>query len=83
MSHKQPTPQDVRVMDAVFGASDSSGTITISKLLIPGGLFVILSLPFIDRLLKGYITASDMIMLVVKLGIFLALLLIFQLIGWF
>jgi len=86
---QRPTPQEIRVMDAVFGdpavlssSSSSFGNVSASELLIPGGLFLALSLPFVDKFLKGYITASDMVMLVIKLGIFLALLLLFQLIGW-
>ena len=75
----QPSQQDVRVMEAMFGSSMSSNA---TKLVIPGILFFVLSLPFVDSLLKGMITTSDLIHLVIKTGLFLALLLVAQLLGW-
>lgn len=74
-----PSPQDLRVMEAMFGQSAPSST---SKLIIPGIVFFVLSMPFIDNFLKGIITASDIVLLAIKTGLFIAILLVAQLIGW-
>jgi hypothetical protein len=78
-SEQKPTQQDMRIMDVVFGAGNApSSSNSVTKLLIPAGLFLVLSLPFVDRFIKGHITASDMVILGIKFGIFIAILLVFK-----
>jgi hypothetical protein len=79
VNQAHPSAQDLRVMEAVFGASSQSSA---SRLIIPGVAFFILSMPFVDRFLKDKITASDLILLVIKTGLFLAIMLVAQLFGW-
>lgn len=81
----EPTTQDKRVMAALFGTPPSENQKTskiafLSKLLVPSGLFFVLSLPFVDTFLKGKITASDMVILAIKTGLFMMIMLVFQLI---
>jgi hypothetical protein len=78
-NQRPPSEHDMRIMEAMFGSS--SAGYEIKKLIVPGALFLALSLPFVDRLLKGVITTSDLVLLVIKTGLFLALLLVAQLFG--
>jgi len=78
-ARQQPSEHDMRIMEAMFGSSTTG--YEAKKLLIPGLLFFALSLPFVDKLLKGVITTSDLVLLVIKTGIFLGLLLIAQLLN--
>jgi hypothetical protein len=77
---QQPSEQEMRVMEAMFG-STSSGY-EAKRLIVPGVLFLVLNLPFIDTLLKGVITASNTVLLLIKTCVFLVSLLVAQLIGW-
>jgi hypothetical protein len=79
VNQAQPSAQDLRVMEAVFGTSGQSSA---SRLIIPGVAFFVLSLPFVDKFLKEKIAASDIVLLVVKTGLFLAIMLVAQLFGW-
>lgn len=81
--NNKPSPQDLRVMNAVFGSngSEESGIKSVGKILIPGALFLVLNLPIVDALLSSQITASNFVMILIKFGIFILLLLIFQFIG--
>lgn len=79
-SAQTPSAQDLRVMEAMFGNTPSSAKSTL-KLIVPGILFFILSMPFIDKFLRDKITASNLVLLVIKTGLFLAILIIAQLFG--
>ncbi|MGL4356645.1 MAG: hypothetical protein ACRCTP_22870 [Aeromonas popoffii] len=81
VNHNQPAPQDLRIMDAMFGSSASTTPIA-TKLVIPGLFFFVLGMPFVDNFLKGLITTSDLVLLAIKTGLFLALLVVAQLLGW-
>lgn len=72
--------RDARVMETVFGNGSSQRS--FGSLIVPGALFFALSLPFVDRALRKYITASDVLLLAIKTAIFLFALLLFQFIGW-
>lgn len=78
-----PSVQDLRVMETMFGNSNNnSSSYSYSGLIVPGILFFVLSLPFVDKFLKTKISASEFILLVIKTGLFLLLLLFFKLFGW-
>jgi hypothetical protein len=76
-AYEIPSEQDMRVMQTLFGSSSS--TCEARGLIVPAILFFILSLPFVDKLLKSIITASDYAIIGVKAGIFTLILLLAQL----
>lgn len=79
VNQAQPSAQDLRVMEAVFGQQGSGAA---SRLIVPGVAFFVLSMPFVDKFLRDKITASDIVLLAIKTGLFLAILLVAQLLGW-
>lgn len=81
--NNSPTPQELKVMNAMFGgAGDPSPSTSSFRLLISGGMFFALGLPFVDSFIKGLITASDVVILAIKTGLFLLILIVLQLFGW-
>lgn len=82
--NQKPSEQDIRVMETVFGrnVANSGNGVSLSSLIIPGILFFVLSLPFVDKFIRKYLSTSDILLLSVKTGIFVLLLMILQLIGW-
>lgn len=83
VSNYNPTPQELKVMNAMFGGvGDSSPSSTSFRLLISSGVFFALGLPFVDSFIKGLISASDVVILAIKTGLFLLILIVLQLIGW-
>lgn len=82
VNRQNPDPHDVKVMEAVFGNTTTTPPSTTTKLLISGISFFILGLPVADTILKKFIDTSPMILLMIKTGIFVAIILMAQLLGW-
>jgi hypothetical protein len=79
MDYNSPSEQDLKVMNALFGNSKINSE--VQKLLIPGILFFVLSIPYFDKLLGNFVTtSSNYVLLAIKTIIFIILLLIIQLI---
>ena len=66
-------------MNAMFGNTSLSSNNT-TKLLVYGVVFFVLSMPFVDNFIKGKISASNIVILAIKTGIFLLILILTQLI---
>ncbi len=81
-SQDQPSDIDVNVMREVFGDGQNVvKSIQLQKVIIPAILFVVLSLPFMDHLLKNIVPDSEMLLLFVKTLIFLIVLVVLQLVN--
>ncbi len=81
-SQDQPSDIDVNVMREVFGDGQNVvKSIQLQKVIIPAILFVVLSLPFMDHLLKNIVPDSEMMLLFVKTLIFLIVLVVLQLVN--
>jgi hypothetical protein len=80
-SQEQPSDIDVNVMRDVFGDGVAvAKSLQLKKLIVPAILFVVLSLPMVDNLLKNVVPDSKMFMFV-KTLIFLIVLVVLQLSG--
>ena len=81
-SQEQPSDIDVNVMRDVFGDGAAvAKSLQLKKLIIPAILFVVLSLPMVDNLLKNVVPDSEMIIVFVKTLIFLIILVVLQLVS--
>lgn len=74
------SPQEEKIMNTMFGTAASAASCNSPlKLIVSGLVFFILSLPFVETFLKGKISASDMVILAIKTGLFLLALIVVQL----
>lgn len=81
-SQEQPSDIDVNVMRDVFGDGAAvAKSLQLKKLIIPAILFVVLSLPMVDNLLKNVVPDSEMVLMFVKTLIFLSVLVVLQLVS--
>lgn len=81
-SQEQPSDIDVNVMRDVFGeGAVVAKSLQLKKLIIPAILFVVLSLPMVDNLLKNVVPDSEMVLMFVKTLIFLIVLVVLQLVS--
>ncbi len=81
-SQEQPSDIDVNVMRDVFGDGAAvAKSLQLKKLIIPAILFVVLSLPMVDNLLKNAVPDSEMVLMFVKTLIFLTVLVVLQLVS--
>jgi hypothetical protein len=81
-SQEQPSDIDVNVMRDVFGDGVTvANSLQLKKLIIPAILFVVLSLPMVDNLLKNVVPDSEMVIMFVKTLIFLIVLVVLQLVS--
>ncbi len=77
-----PSDIDVNVMKEVFGDGVAvAKSLELKKIIIPAIVFIILSLPMIDNLLKNVVPDSEMVLMFVKTLIFLIVLVVLQLIS--
>lgn len=81
-SQEQPSDIDVNVMRDVFGDGAAvAKSLQLKKLFIPAIMFVVLSLPMVDTLLKNVVPDSEMVIMFVKTLIFLIVLVVLQLVS--
>jgi hypothetical protein len=81
-SQEQPLDIDVNVMRDVFGDGVAvAKSLQLKKIIIPAILFVVLSLPMVDNLLKNVVPDSEMVIVFVKTLIFLIVLVVLQLVS--
>ena len=81
-SQEKPLDIDVNVMRDVFGDGAAvAKSLQLKKLIIPAILFVVLSLPMVDSILKNVVSDSNMVILFAKTLIFLIVLVVFQLVS--
>lgn len=81
-SQEQPSDIDVNVMRDLFGdGAVVAKSLQLKKLIIPAILFVVLSLPMVDNLLKSVVPDSEMVIMFVKTMIFLIVLVVLQLVS--
>lgn len=81
-SQEHPSDIDVNVMRDVFGDGAAvAKSLQLKKLIIPAILFVVLSLPMVDNLLKNVVPDSEMVIMFVKTLIFLVVLVVLQLVS--
>lgn len=81
-SQEHPSDIDVSVMRDVFGDGVAvSKSLQLKKLIIPAILFVVLSLPMVDNLLKNVVPDSEMVIVFTKTLIFLIVMVVLQLIS--
>lgn len=81
-SQEQPSDIDVNVMRDVFGDGAAvAKSLQLKKLIIPAIMFVVLSLPMVDNLLKNIVPDSEMVIMFVKTLIFLIVLVVLQLVN--
>lgn len=76
----QPSPSETRIMNAMVGANVTSNTPI--KFIVSGIVFFVLNLPFVDTFLKEKISASDLVILAIKTGLFLLVIVLTQFLGW-
>ena len=77
---EQPSEIDVNIMRDVFGDGKAvAKSLQLKKIIIPAILFVVLSLPIVDNLLKSVVPDSEMEIMFVKTLIFLIVLVLLQL----
>ena len=82
LSQEQPSDIDVDVMRDVFGDGVAvAKSLQLKKLIIPAILFVVLSLPMVNNLLKNVVPDSEMVIMFVKTLIFLIVLIVLQLVS--
>jgi hypothetical protein len=82
LSQEQPSDIDVNVMRDVFGDGVAvAKSLQLKKLVVPAILFVVLSLPMVDNLLKNVVPDSKMVIVFVKTLIFLIVLVVLQLVS--
>jgi hypothetical protein len=80
-SQERPSDIDVNVMRDVFGDGVAvANSLQLKKLIIPAILFVVLSLPMVDNLLKNVVPDSEIVIMFVKTLIFLIVLVVLQLV---
>jgi len=80
-NQQQPSPQDMRIMNAMLGSNGASCNSPL-KFILSGVIFFVLSMPFVDTFLKEKISASEIVIIAIKTGIFLVVLMLTQLMGW-
>ncbi len=81
-SQEKPSDIDVNVMRDVFGDGVTvAKSLQLKKLIIPTILFVVLSLPMVDKLLKNVVSDSPMLIMFAKTLIFLIVLVVIKLVS--
>jgi hypothetical protein len=79
-SQEIPSDIDVNVMRDIFGQGiEVAKTVDYKKLIIPAIVFIVLSLPVIDKLLGSVVSESETILIFTKTLIFVIILVILQL----
>ena len=81
-SQEKPSDIDVNVMRDVFGDGVTvAKSLQLKKLIIPTILFVVLSLPMVDKLLKNVVSDSPMLIMFAKTLVFLIVLVMIKLVS--
>jgi hypothetical protein len=82
-SQEKPLDIDVNVMRDLFGdrTAVAESPLQLKKLIIPAILFVVLSLPIVDSILKNAVPDSNMVILFVKTLIFFTVLVVLQVVS--
>ena len=81
-SREKPSDIDVNVMRSVFGESVTvAKSLELKKLIIPTVLFVVLSLPMVDKLLKNVVSDSPTVIMFAKTLLFLIVLVVLKLVS--
>ena len=79
-SERSASYLDVNIIRDVFGDGKAvAKSLQLKKIIIPAILFVVLSLPIVDNLLKSVVPDSEMVIMFVKTLIFLIVLVLLQL----
>lgn len=80
---EKPSNIDMNAMRELFGnsATGTQSKVNLNKLIVPAAVFIILSLPMVDNLLKSTVSDSEMMIIFTKTVAFLIVLLVLQLIG--
>jgi len=73
---EKPNDIDLEAIRHLFGNSNTK--IDVKKFIVPVILFLLLSLPMVDSLLKATISDSSIVLLFVKALVFLVILFIVQ-----
>ena len=82
-SQEKPSDIDLNVMRDVFGdGATVANSLQLKKLIIPTILFVVLSLPIVDRLLKNLVSDSPILIMFTKTLVFLIVLVVLKLVSW-
>lgn len=80
-TQEQPSDIDVNLMRNVFGdGTVVAQSLQLKKIVIPAILFVGLSLPMVDTMLKNIVPDSELVLMFVKTLIFIIVLVMLQLI---
>jgi hypothetical protein len=81
-SQEKPSDIDVNVMRDVFGdGATVAKSLQLKKLIIPTILFVVLSLPMVDKLLKNVVSDSPILIMFAKTLVFLIVLVVLKLVS--
>ena len=78
-SNEEPSDIDVSVMRAVFGDGVVDKSLHVNKIIITVIVFVVLSLPVIDSLLKKVVPDSQIMIMFIKSLIFAVIIVVVQL----
>ncbi len=80
-SYDKPSPVDIQIMQSMFG--NSVLTYELRRLVVPTVAFVILNIYAVDEFIKNLTSnQSDIIHLLIKIGIFVGIIVVAQLLGW-
>ncbi len=74
------TREEANMMREIFQAGQTSNNSNYS-LLAYGTLFFVLSLPITDKLIKGFIDTTDLILIALKSVLFIMIIFIAQMLG--
>jgi hypothetical protein len=81
-SQERPSDIDINVMKNVFGESlDVAKSLQLKKIIIPAIVFIVLSLPIVDSILKNIVSDSDILLMFTKTLIFLIVLVLLQIVS--
>lgn len=79
-TQETPSDIDVNVMRDIFGQGfDVAKSVDFKKLILPAIVFIVLSLPIIDKLLGSVVSDSETVLIFTKTLIFVIVLIILQL----
>ena len=73
------SPEELNMMREIFQAGSASVEGVKGKnLIIYGVLFFVLNLPIVDRLIKGFVDTTDIVLLALKAMVFILIIYILQ-----
>lgn len=80
-SREPMTREEANMMREIFQAGQASVSNNNYSLLAYGTLFFVLSLPFTDKIIRGFVDTTDLILIALKSVLFIMIIFVAQLLG--